>query len=182
MNDKMSCLASRRGAAALEFGLLSPVFIAILAAIVDIGSALTGSLFVNSAVAAGSNFGLVNAANVTSANGATLANNIAAIVANNNNAATSNVVVNNGPTASVTLGTPASGGTAANANSCYCPTGTATSLTWGSAIACGNSCTGGGTAGKFILVSARYSFTPLFGGLSFVPAGNITAASVVQTQ
>jgi len=173
-----------RGAAALEFGLLVPIFMLILAGGVDIGNAVLGNMLTNAAVSAGSNYALVNAGNVSSSAGATLASNIATIVANSNGTgwANSSVTINNGPTASVTSGTLSNGGTAANADSCYCPTGTASSPTWGTAVACGNSCTGGGLAGKFVVVTATYSYTPLIGGYSFAPSGNITAAMMAQTQ
>ena len=106
-----------RGAAALEFGLLVPVFMIILAGGVDLGNAVLGGMLTNAAVSAGSNFALVNANNVSSTNGATLASNIATIVANSNGSgwANSSVTVNNGPTASMTGGSLSSGGTAANA-------------------------------------------------------------------
>jgi len=173
-----------RGAAALEFGLLVPIFMLILAGGIDIGNAVLGSMLTNAAVSAGSNFALVNAANVTSTGGVTLANNIATIVANSNGSgwANSSVTVNNGPTASMTGGVLSSGGTAASADVCYCPTGSASSPTWGTAVACGNSCVGGGLAGKFVVVNATYSYTPLITGYSFAPSGTITAAMIAQTQ
>jgi Flp pilus assembly protein TadG len=173
-----------RGAAALEFGLLVPIFMIILAGGVDLGNAVLGGMLTNAAVSAGSNFAMVNATNVSSTAGATLASNIATIVANSNGTgwANSSVTVNNGPTASMTSGVLSTGGTPANADSCYCPTGTATSPTWGTAVACGNSCVGGGLAGKFVVVSATYSYTPLIKGYSFAPSGNITAAMIAQTQ
>jgi hypothetical protein len=100
---------------------------------------------------------------VTSASGAALASNIATMVTTSGV-----VVVNNGPKVTITNGAPSSSGTATNANSCYCPTGSPTSWAWGSAVICGNACTGGGLAGKFVTVTASFNFTPLFLSYGFV--------------
>jgi Flp pilus assembly protein TadG len=170
--------------AALEFALLTPVFLIVFAGTVDLGSALYTRTMLESAVAAGTNFALVQNSQVNSTNGATLASNIATLVANNNSgtAPSVSVVVNNGPSEAISSGTPTTSGTAANANLYYCPTGSPSSLTWGSSVSSGSSCTGGGSAGQFVRVSASYNFTAFFSSYGFVPNGTITVASVVQTQ
>jgi Flp pilus assembly protein TadG len=172
-------LLSRRqsGIAALEFGLLAPVFLIVLAGTVDIGSALYTRISLEAAIAAGADYALVHAGMVTSASGQALASNIATMVTT-----AGVVVVNNGPTVTITNGAPSSSGTATNANSCYCPTGLPTSWAWGSAVTCGNACTGGGLAGKFVTVTASYNFTPLFFSYGFVQNGTISAGAMVQTQ
>ena len=78
----------------------------------------------NSAVSAASNYVVVNACNVNSTGGATLASNAATIVQSSQGSSWANasVVVNNGPTSTINNGTATAGGTAANADSCYCPT------------------------------------------------------------
>lgn len=170
--------------AAVEFGLLAPVFVILFAGVIDIGSALYTQVRLEAAIAAGTNYALVHMGNVSSANGASLASSIATVVTTSNggSAADGTVVVNNGPTVTVTAGARASSGTAANADSCYCPTGSPASWTWGSAVVCGNACTGGGRAGKFVAVTASYSYTALFSSYGFVPNGTITAGAMVQTQ
>jgi Flp pilus assembly protein TadG len=178
-------LAAREngGVAALEFALLTPVFLIVFAGTVDLGDALYTRTLLESAVAAGTNFALVQNSQVNSTNGATLADNIATLVANSNTtAANVTVVVNNGPSETITNGTKATSGTASNANLYYCPTGSASNLTWGSSVSAGSSCTGGGTGGQFVTVSASYSFTAFFSSYGFVPNGTITVSSMVQTQ
>jgi Flp pilus assembly protein TadG len=171
------CRRIKSGMAALEFGLLAPVFLIVLAGTVDIGSALYTRMSLTAIVAAGADYALVHAGMVTSASGVALANNIATVVTTSGV-----VVVNNGPTVTITNGTPSPSGTAANANSCYCPTGSPTSWIWGSTVTCGNACTGGGVAGKFVTVTASYNFTPLFLSYVFVQKGMISAGVMVQTQ
>ena len=58
---------------------------------------------------------------------------------------------------------PAPAATASAANACYCPSGTAPAVNWGAAATCGAACSGGGYAGKFVLVqaSARLHADPL---------------------
>jgi Flp pilus assembly protein TadG len=180
----MNLWRTRRSIAALEFGLLAPLYMIGMAATVDIGNAITANVIVAASVQSASNYALVNASQVNSTSGATLASNLATVAANAfaTNWANSTATVNNGPSTSITGGSASSSGTPANANLCYCPTGTYASITWGASVTCGNACTGGGIAGKFVAVTATYSWTPLFTSYSFVPSGNVTSGTVVQVQ
>jgi Flp pilus assembly protein TadG len=172
------------GVAALEFGLLAPVFLILFAGIVDIGNALYTRICLEAAIATGANYALASAGNVTSAAGAALASSIATMVTTSNAgpAAGGTVVINNGPTVTVTAGAPSSGGTAANADQCYCPTGSPPNWAWGSAASCGSTCAGGGTAGKFVTITGSYNYTSFFSSYGLVPSGTITAGAMVQTQ
>jgi Flp pilus assembly protein TadG len=173
-----------RAVAAVEFGILAPLFVIILAGTVDLGDAVYTRTLLDGALAAGTNFAVVNASKVTSVDGQALANHIAQIVSNSNGgtAANATVVVNNGPSTTMTNGTPTTSGTAGNADLYYCPTGSPPSWTWGSSVASGTSCTGGGTAGKFVTVTVSLNFAPLFPAYNFVHSGAITIGSAVQTQ
>jgi Flp pilus assembly pilin Flp len=73
-------LRDRRGVAAIEFALMTPVFCLLLAGVVDLGGALYTKFKLDSAVTAGANFAQINAANVSSTGGPALATNIATIV------------------------------------------------------------------------------------------------------
>jgi len=176
----------RRGVAAVEFALVTPIFCLLLAGIVDLGGALYTKFKLDSAVTAGANFAQVNAANVSSTNGQTLANNIATIVETSQGSgwADDGVVVNNGPTATVSSGTSTASGTATNADACYCPTGTPGSFTWGSSTTCGNPCPGTNTgyAGKFVTITASHSYTPIFSSYGIVQNDTISASAAVQVQ
>jgi Flp pilus assembly protein TadG len=189
----LACLwAARRCVAAVEFALLAPIFVLVFAAIVDLGNALWTWCRLEEAVAAGTGFALVNggvnASNVNSTNGQNLASDIAGIVSNSARAGNYNtpadvtVVVNNGPATTITSGVSANSGTAANADSYYCLTGSPPTWNWGSAVASGSPCTGSGTSGKFVTVTASYNFTPFFASYAFVTNGAMTAGAVVQTQ
>lgn len=174
------------GVSAVEFALVTPVLLLILAGIVDIGGSLKAKFELSSAVSAGSNYALLNGASISAAGGSGLANNIAAVVTSglDSNRGTIQVVVNNGPTVSVnaTTSTSTQFGNASNADSCYCPTGSANSLIWGSIMICGSTCPAGGMAGKFVTIAASKPYAPLFGGFGIVTNGNINVQSVVQPQ
>jgi hypothetical protein len=130
-------------------------------------------------------YAVVNEASATSANAAALATAIATIVGNANGTgwASGTVVVNNGVTASFSNGVVTSSGTAANANSYYCPSGSSGSWTWGAGQASNTTtCSSGSTtAGKFVTISATRAFTPNITGLGFL-AGTLTQAAAVQVQ
>lgn len=170
------------GIAALEFGLIAPAFFIVLAATIDLGGELYTRFQLDAAIAAASNYVIVNADYVAN-NPTTLASNVASIVTtiNSNVSANSTVVVNNGATATVTSGgAPVTSGTASS--SYYCPSGTPSSATfWGSAVAQGTSCTGGGLAGQFVTITASYPYTAIMTGYSFATSGRISATAVVQT-
>ncbi|TPJ17221.1 TadE/TadG family type IV pilus assembly protein [Mesorhizobium sp. B2-7-2] len=174
------------GASAVEFALISPVLILILAGLVDIGASLKAKFDLSSAISAGSNYALLGADKVNSAGGGTLAGNILAVVANGlgNAGGSVQVVVNNGATVNYNTsnGTATQTGTVSNADLCYCPTGSAASVTWGSAVTCGSTCPAGGIGGKFVTISASRFFSPLFGGFDVVNSGNITVRAMVQPQ
>jgi Flp pilus assembly protein TadG len=168
----------RRGVAALEFGLMTPVFLIALAGVVDIGTAFVSQSMLDSVVSSAANYALVNATKVNSTDGTALARNVATIIANSNSSAWADAVVsvNNGPTATATSGTVTTSGAAAGADSCYCPTGSPTNWSWGSAVACGTACTGAGLAGKFVRITATYTFTPLFSGYGIIAGAARCAA------
>ncbi len=175
-----------RGVAAVEFALLTPVFCLLMAGVIDLGGALFTKFKLDSAVTAGANYAQVNASNVNSTNGASLATNIATIVETSQGSgwADDGVVVNNGPSTTTTGGTQSTGGTLTNADACYCPSGTAGSFSWGSSTTCGSVCPGSNTgyAGKFVTITATKTYSPIFSSYGIVQNDTITATSVVQVQ
>jgi Flp pilus assembly protein TadG len=179
----LAALADETGIAAIEFALLLPVLGLIVAGITDFGGVLLTRFRLDAAVSAGANYAMVNASNVSSANGAKLANTISTVVANNAGSTWANdaIVVNNGPAQSMTGGTSSTGGTASNADSCYCPS-VSSGFAWGAAVTCGNACGGGGIAGKFVTITAARTFAPIFSGYGLVTNNTISVTTAVQTQ
>jgi Flp pilus assembly protein TadG len=175
----------RSAVAALEFALIAPTFIMAFAGVVDVGTALLVRMRLEATIAAGENYALLaaNISKIGTSNEATLASNIATIVTGSTGAtADATVVVNNGKNVTVVAGTATPGGTASTPSQCYCPTGAPSGWTWGSAVTCGSACTGGGTAGKFVAITASFNYTPFFASYGFVSNGAITAGALVQAQ
>ena len=174
------------GVSAVEFALVSPVLILILAGTVDIGASLKAKFDLSSAISAGSNYSLLGAGKVNSTGGSTLAANIMAVVSSGLGSAGGSVqvVINNGSAVSynASTATATQSGTASNADLCYCPTVSGSTVTWGSSVTCGTACPAGGTAGKFVTISASRPFSPLFGGFGVVSSGNITVSAMAQPQ
>jgi Flp pilus assembly protein TadG len=170
--------------AAIEFAFVMPVFLILLIGVVDFGMALVDDYRLDQAVAAGAEYAAVNAGDVNSTSGATLASDIATAVEDANGTASANdvVVVNDGPTETITSGTGTASGTASNANNCYCPTGSPPNWTWGSSATCGSSCTGGGLAGKFVTITATAAYTPLIGFYNLIGTSTLQQSAVVETQ
>jgi Flp pilus assembly pilin Flp len=174
----------RRGVSAVEFALIVPVMALILVGVLELGTILYQRFEIDSAVSAGANYALVNAADVSAERGSDLAQRIAAVINARAGAmwADSEVDVNNGARLVVETGLPSPGGTVANADACYCPTGSAGSLTWGSQVACASDCADGGKAGKFVRISLSRNYTPIFADYGIVRDGTIAVATLVQTQ
>jgi len=174
----------RRGVAALEFALVAPVMLVVLSAAVDIANEVIAQSQLTAAVSAATNYAILNVASVGTANEATMASNIATIVSSSNasNWANASVLVNNGSTETITGGSASAGGSTSGASNCYCPTGSGSSITWGSAVVCGSACSGGGYAGKFVYISGSYSFSPILPTNSFPTSGTLTSYAMVQVQ
>ena len=174
---------SREGASAVEFAILAPVFALIFGVTMDLGGVLFVNFALNNALSSATNYTLLNAANVNSTSGASLANSAGSIIANSRSTGWANavVVVNNGPTATVTNGAAAASGTASNADSCYCPTVSGATVTWGAAVTCSSACAGGGLAGKFVTFTATRAYQPIFSSYGIVKQGTLTATAIAQT-
>jgi len=180
-------LAGKRadaGVAAIEFAFIVPVFLVLFAGIVDVSQMLYAYYQLDQAVAAGSQYAVLNAANVTSTTGASLASSIATVVENANGTAWTNdaVVVNNGPTVTVTNENASSSGTAANADDYYCLTGSQMSWTWGTGYTTQTNCSGGGTAGKYVTITASYSFVPLVSIYHVIGSSTLHQSAAVRVQ
>jgi Flp pilus assembly protein TadG len=173
-----------KGTAAIELALIAPMLLILFAGVIDFGRAFHDEIALSGAVAAAADYALLNASSVNSTSAGSLAATLSGIVANANGAAWANatVTVNDGATSTVTGGSTTSSGTAANANLCFCPTGTAGGPIWGSAGTCGTSCTGGTLAGKFVTISGTRQFSAIFTTYGWVNNRSLHQSTIVQVQ
>jgi Flp pilus assembly protein TadG len=154
------------GVAAVEFAILSTIFLTLLAGTIDIGLMLYNDFQLDSAVDAGAQYALNNTAMVGS-NPSNLSNDISSIVNNLMGCASCTTVsVNNN-----------------DGTHCYCPSGTPGNWSWGSAsTSCGSNCpSGSGVYGQFVTITAQGSLSPIFPSFGFVP-GTISRSVLVETQ
>ncbi len=177
-------ITSRRASVSAEFLAVVPALVFMLVGIVDIGDLLYTRFRLNAAVAAGVNYSIVRAADVSGTNAGTLASSVAKLVANSSQTSgvTATVVINHGPSATaVGSGTPSvTSADAATTNAlCYCPT---SASDWGVTRTCGSACGGSGLAGRFVRITASKPYTALFSSYGMVRNGAITATNLVQTQ
>ena len=152
------------GTAAVEFALLFSLFTMIAAGTIDYGYLIYAASELTAAVSAGAQYAEINRTMVGS--NPTLAADISSVVNNANGPswATSRVDVNNDTTG------------------CYCPTGSPGNWSWGSAVACGSACGGGGVAGQFVTITASHTVLPLFPTYNLTYDGTISRSAIVETQ
>lgn len=173
-------LRSEGGASAVEFALLVPIMLVLLGVMLDFGFNLIMRFSVTQAVSVSSNYAVVNGDSVSASGGATLAQSLATLVPAEIDVT---ITVNNGPSLTRTSGAVATSGTASNADICYCPSTSGGAINWGTSVGCGTACpSGGGFAGKYVAISARQMYTPMFGVLGISRAGWISASALVQAQ
>lgn len=175
-------LRDESGAIAIEFAVFAIVFILLMGAVVDFGGLAYARFKLESAVSAASNYALVNGGAITAADASTLAGSVASLVASADNSVSGKVVVNNGPEAIIANGSASTTGSASYAANCYCPTNSGESLTWGSAVACNETCASGGRAGKFVEINVKRPYTPLFVFSGSSETREINVRAVVQAK
>lgn len=173
-------LRAEGGASAVEFALLVPIMLVLLGVMLDFGFNLITRFSVTQAVSATANYALVNGSNVSASGGATLAQNLATLLPPEID---TTITVNSGPSRTRVSGAATDSGTAAYADRCYCPALSGGVVSWGNSVTCGSTCaSGGGFAGKYVSITARRMYTPMFEVLGIARAGWISAEALVQVQ
>ena len=172
-----------QGIAALEFAITVPVLFLIVAATCNFGSVLYAKYSMEKSLSAASSYTLINSGLVASATSDDLALNLATLVANmSNNSVTAEVLDNNGSAATKNSnGTVSTSGTASLADSCYCPTASGGSLTWGSSKTCGGACPDGSTAGRFVQIKITTAYSPLIPITGMSSSSSIKSTTLVRT-
>lgn len=176
-------LRERGGAVAVEFAIFAQVFAIIFAGTAEIGIIYLKRLQLSNTLAAASNYAMINPSSVNAANGAALATTLVAILSDDGltTPAQISVVINSGPSRTTGSSDVATGGTASDADRCYCPT-VGTTVVWGAAVTCGSACASGLRGGKFVELRVSRAHTALFGSFGGVNKGAISLMSLVQVE
>jgi len=155
--------ADRRGVSAVEFALIAPVFLAVLAGTVDVGRMIAVKASLESSVSTGANYVLLNGASLSSSTAKDFATTVAVLAMGGDTKGTARVTVNGGYSVTVSDGKAAADGNASEADRCYCPAAKEAGVAWKQAQ-CDAACPGGGHAGKFIEIRAGRPHQGLFRG------------------
>ncbi|WP_265518017.1 TadE/TadG family type IV pilus assembly protein [Nitratireductor luteus] len=175
---------NEEGVSALEFAIFTPILALLLGAGIDLGLMLHSQFSLNSMISLSANQAFLNRDMVDDANGETLAKQIIAVLAGTGGKLVSEatVVVNNGPTARLEQHPAVMKASSGSADSCYCPTGSGSSFSWGKPTGCGEECGDGNLSGKYVMVTARSDYEPFFIGFGYTSAQALQASAVVRTQ
>lgn len=173
INDANSFLREEDGVSAIEFAILTPLFILVLIAIIEIGSAIFVRIDINSRIASLSNYFTISYSPETTESELTYILNAhygAGIrsIGLNINYSISAMLDGDGFQSSSTE-TPLS--------NCYCPSGAGSSVIWGAHTDCGTVCPNGSRAGRYVLISIEGRQIFLFG--RFLPANSLAVSNVV---
>ncbi|MGY6696670.1 MAG: TadE/TadG family type IV pilus assembly protein [Roseinatronobacter sp.] len=149
------------GNAGIEFALIAPVFLLLLAATLEIGLMMRAQFGLISAVSAAANHSLVLGDGLSEETAVGTAEALARLVAGGGREGTVNV--NNAAIAQLSDNGIAIWGSGAGASNCFCPIRTNGAITWGTAVQCGTACNDSSMAGQFVEITAQASFTPILG-------------------
>lgn len=168
---------AEHGAAAVEFALLAPVFVLVLAVTLEIGLAIQQKFQLVSVLTAAANQTLtIQTQDDASANQA--AEQIASLMAGGTRMA--RVDVNNSVTATMTPDGTTLSQTGADSTRCYCPTRADAGLSWGSPTECDQPCANGSTAGRFVEITVQVPFIPVLGAYGMFAGDMLRSAAIVR--
>lgn len=140
------------GTAAVEFGLAAPLLFALLVPLADLGMAYSQQVQVQQAAQAGAQYAILHAWN-----------------------SNSSTAIANAVTAASRL--PGLAATPAPSETCGCPNGASVT-----AATCGTKCSNGQSAGYYVVVNARASYSPLLPYSLLPQPTTLTAQSTVRIQ
>ena len=146
--------ADDRGVALIEFALLAPVLALLCVGAIDFGLAFAAQLQLAAAVDTGAQYAFLTGTNVQASAVQTVVQKATSLSA---------------VTASI----------AYNAATCYCPSGSPPTL---SVQTCGTPCADGSEPGKFLNISANYTYTPIFPTYALIANPTLTQAATVRLQ
>lgn len=171
----------QHGSVAVEFALVAPVLVFVLAGVVDIGSATYSKLSQDAQVTTVAEYALLLTAPGDQAAAETMAEALIGLL-QGSASGTAEVVVNNAASAVWTGSAVTTSPLPGNAGACYCPTLSQGGVTWGSSAACGTTCATGGSAGQFIQITSTARHISIFPSYAFIDGDEIAARTMLKLQ
>ena len=145
---------NRSGIAAVEFALLLPVFALLCVGGIDFGMAFDAKLRLSTAVGEGAQFAFLTGTGVQ-------ATQVQTVVQSASTLSPVSVAVTYSP------------------NACYCLAGSPAAL---SGQTCGTSCANGSPAGKYLSITATYTYQPIFPSYALLANPVLSEAVTVRLQ
>lgn len=169
-------LRDSRGSIAVEFALVAPVLMVVLAGVIDIGSAAYARHALHARVTMAADYALLQPAPADQDAASTLAGSLVGLLPRSASDSVE-VVVNNAVSAAWNGTAVTTSPGPGNATNCYCPTLSSGDIAWGAVAGCDAPCGSGDSAGKFVRISARSNHVSIFPGYAFI--GDTVGASAV---
>lgn len=156
----------RNGAAALEFAILAPILLLIMAGTTDLGLGVLTRIRMDEGVASAANSALNYGSSLSSSTVDAAASSIATILQRTRGftgyEATYTISFNGSRTYDFVGGKGTASGSSAGVDECRCPMQANGIVTWGSKVDCSTSCPNKSLAGRYVLIDMKYAYTPLF--------------------
>ncbi len=153
------------GSSGVEFALIAPVIILILAGIFEIALVIRARFALVSVVSAASSYTLSVGNSIDDGSADGVAATIAALLGGNGRSATVNL--NGGVTSNLVGGEITVTNSGGEVSACYCASRSEGQIVWGGTVACGASCGDDTTSGRFVEITARVPFSPAMGMFGF---------------
>lgn len=172
-----------RGAAAVEFSIMAPLFLLIMMGILDLGGGIYSKMRMDTAVNSSAMYALTRGDAVIPTSSAALADQLIEMLAVElgSEGIEAEVTVNNGSRSALTYSKKSATGASANANKCYCPTRNGDTIRWNEAGSCGSPCSSGGNSGKFIAINVSRQIRSLL-PLQAIIGDSLNSQAIVQVQ
>jgi Flp pilus assembly protein TadG len=169
----------RDGVSAIEFALVAPIILLLLAATVDFGSMIHARTQMEGASQSAMTYAMGRGQPFEATKAPELAQNLERILlARLGQGSTIAIDVNHGAQRSLANGSASATGNAALSALCYCPTMSETGVSWNTALACAKPCPKGGTSGKFVYMSVMVAASPIFGGFGLADNGQLQLQTI----
>lgn len=167
------------GSVAVEFALVAPVLMFVLAGVIDIGSATHAKLSLDARVTTAAEYAVFQTVPSEQDSANDLAGKLAGFL-QGEASGTADVIINNAARAQWTGTALTTSSLPGDVTACYCPSLVQGDLAWGPAAECGTLCADGDTAGQFVQISATTQHVTFFPGYAFIDGDTVEARSVVR--
>lgn len=168
-----------RGSIAVEFALVAPVLMIVLAGVIDIGSAAYARLSLDARITTAADYGVMQPAPADQDAANAMADRLVGLLSDGA-AETVEVNVNNAARATWANGSLSTSAGPGAPAACYCPTVSGGSMSWGAATGCTASCPSGDTAGPFVRISAESRHVSIFPEYGFVDGDTVSARAILR--